>query len=129
MIPYNRNLLQPAKELRKNPTKAEKCLWERIKLKHLGAKFYRQKPLGDYIVDFYCPKARLVIEVDGGHHFTEVGKGNDQLRDEYMKSLELMVLRVSNSEVTGNTDNVVERIRKILLYPPFRRGTIREVLT
>jgi very-short-patch-repair endonuclease len=129
MIPYNRNLLQPAKDLRKNPTKAEKLLWERIQLKHLGAKFYRQKPLGDYIVDFFCPKARLVIEVDGGQHYTEFGKGNDRLRDEYMNSIEITVLRFSNSEITNNIDNVVEKIRKILLIPPLKRGTIREVLT
>jgi hypothetical protein len=64
----------------------------------------------------------LVIEVDGGHHFTVVGKENDKLRDEYMKSFELTVLRFSNSEVVNNIDKVVESIRKILLYPPFRKG-------
>jgi very-short-patch-repair endonuclease len=122
VIPYNKNLKEPAKWLRAHPTKAEKCLWQRIQLKHLGLKFYRQKPIGDYIVDFFCPKAHLVVEVDGGHHFTEVGKGNDKVRDQCMQSFELTVLRVSNSEVLNNTDKVVESISKILLHPPFRKG-------
>jgi very-short-patch-repair endonuclease len=128
MIPYNRNLIEPAKELRAHPTKAEKLLWQRLQLKHLDFKFYRQKPLGNYIVDFFCPKAHLVIEVDGGHHFTQTGKENDRLRDEYMKSLELTVLRFSNSDATNNTDKVVESINKILLYPPLERGTIQIVI-
>jgi len=122
MIPFSRSLIAPAKELRKHPTKAEKCLWKRLQLKHLGFKFYRQKPLGNYIVDFFCPKAHLVIEVDGGHHFTIIGKGNDKLRDEYLKSLNLTVLRFSNSQVINNIDKVVEEIGKILLHPPLRKG-------
>lgn len=122
MIPYNKNLVQPAKELRAHPTKAEKYLWERLKLKHLGFKFYQQKPVGCYIVDFFCPKARLVIEIDGGNHFTKTGKENDILRDKYLKSLNLTVLRFPNSEVTNNTDKVAESINKILLYPPFKKG-------
>ncbi len=128
MIPYNKNLIEPAKKLRNHPTKAEKCLWQRLHLKHLGLKFYRQKPLGDYIVDFFCPKAHLVIEIDGGHHFSRVGKEYDSLRDEYMKSFELMVLRFSNSDVINKIDNVVEIINKILLYPPLKRGTIQKVI-
>lgn len=122
MIPYNKNLKEIAQSLRDHPTKAESCLWENVRLQHLGCKFYRQKPIGDYIVDFFCPKAKLVVEIDGGHHFTETGKGNDRVRDEYMKSLELYVLRFSNSEVMKNTDKVVESIGKILLHPPFSKG-------
>jgi very-short-patch-repair endonuclease len=122
MLPYNKNLVEIAKTLRDHPTKAEKCLWQRIQLNHLGYRFYRQKPIADYIVDFFCPKAYLVIEVDGGHHFTEVGKGNDKVRDECMSSLELTVLRFSNSEVLNKTDKVVESISQILLHPPFKKG-------
>jgi very-short-patch-repair endonuclease len=123
MLPYNKNLVEPARELRKHPTKAEKCLWQRLQLKHLGVKFYRQKPIGDYIVDFYCPKVNLVIEVDGGRHYTMVGKRNDKLRDEYLTNLDLRVLRYSNSDVLSKTEKVVGNIRKILLYPPLERGT------
>jgi very-short-patch-repair endonuclease len=103
-------------------TSAEKCLWQRFQLNHLGLKFYRQKPIGEYIVDFFCPKAHLVIEVDGGSHYTDIGKQNDRLRDEHMKSLELTVLRFSNSEVLNNTDKVIENVKKILLNPPFKKG-------
>jgi very-short-patch-repair endonuclease len=122
VIPYNRNLVEAARNLRNHPTAAEKRLWQRIQLKHLGYKFYRQKPIGEYIVDFFCPKAKLVVEVDGAHHFTAVGKGNDKVRDEYINSFELMILRFSNSEVLASTDKVVERINQILLNPPFKKG-------
>jgi very-short-patch-repair endonuclease len=118
MIPYNKNLKEISKILRGNLTEAEKCLWTRLRLRHLGYAFYRQKPIGDYIVDFYCPKARLVVEVDGGHHFTTETKSNDKLRKEYLNSLGLIVLRFSNSEVLNNTDKVAEAIQKILLNPP-----------
>lgn len=73
-------------------------------------------------MDFFCPKAHLVIEVDGGHHFTEVGKENDKLRDDYMKSFGLTVLRFSNSDMLNNIDNVMVSINKILLIPPFKKG-------
>ena len=97
MLPYNKNLKEPARELRENMTDAERCLWARLRLKHLGYMFCRQKPIGDYIADFYCHKARLVVEVDGGQHFTEDTASNDRVRDEYMRSLGLTVLRFSNS--------------------------------
>ena len=70
MIPYNKNLKELSKSLRSNLTEAERCLWIRLRLKHLGYVFYRQKPIGDYIVDFFCPKAQLIVEVDGGQHFS-----------------------------------------------------------
>ena len=117
---YNKNLKERARSLRNKPTNAEKCIWKRIKLKHLGYIFYRQKPIGNYIVDFYCPKAHLVIEIDGGHHFTQDGAGNDRNRDEYIKSLGLVVLRFPNSEVIKNTDRVIEAI-KIHLNPPLQK--------
>ena len=110
VLPYNKNLKELAKDLRKNMTVAEKCLWTRIRLKSLGYMFFRQRPIGDYIADFYCPKAFLVVEVDGGQHFTKDETNNDRVRDEYLRSLELTVLRFSNSEVLGNTDKVVEKI-------------------
>jgi very-short-patch-repair endonuclease len=133
MLPYNANLKQPARELRENMTDAERCLWARLRLKHLGYMFCRQKPIGDYIVDFYCHKARLVVEVDGEQHFTEDTAYNDRIRDEYMRSLGLTVLRFSNSEVLKNTDGVTEAIYELLdksseknpLYPPLQKGDKR----
>jgi very-short-patch-repair endonuclease len=114
VIPYNKNLKEPSKSLRDNLTEAERCLWTRLRLKHLGYVFYRQKPIGEYIVDFYCPKARLVVEVDGGGHFTEDEASNDKVRDEYMRSLGLTVLRFSNSEVLKNTDSIAETVHELL---------------
>ena len=114
MIPYNKNLKVISKSLRRNLTQAEQCLWSRLRLKHLGYVFYRQKPIGEYIVDFYCQKAKLVVEVDGGLHFTKDEASNDRVRDEYMSSLGLTVLRFSNSEVLKNTDNIAEKIYELL---------------
>lgn len=110
MVPHNKNLKELARILRNNPTEAEQCLWERIRLKHLGYSFFRQRPIGEYIVDFYCPKARLVVEVDGGQHFTEANASNDKVRNEYIQSLGLTVLRFSNSQVLKNTDRVAEKL-------------------
>ena len=114
MIPYSKNLKELSKSLRGNVTEAERCLWARLRLKHLGHVFYRQKPIGEYIVDFYCPKAKLVVEVDGGQHFTVDKASNDRVRDEYMRSLGLTILRFSNSEVLNNTDSVAETVYDFL---------------
>jgi very-short-patch-repair endonuclease len=115
VIPYNTNLKEILKNLRSRPTEAERRLWKRLRLKHFGYVFHRQKPIGGYIVDFYCPKARLVIEVDGGYHSTAEIVGNDKVRDETMRNMGLIVLRFNNSEVLNDTDEVVNRINKILL--------------
>ncbi len=111
MKPYNRNLKQPSRELRKNMTDAERLLWSRVRRKQIkGAQFYRQKPLGNYIVDFYCPAANLVVEVDGGQHYTEEGQTKDRQRDDYLASLDLKVLRVSNLDVLKEIDAMLQVI-------------------
>ena len=110
LIPYNRNSKKTSRNLRNNQTEAEKTLWERVRNNHIGYKFYRQKPVGDYIVDFYCPKAKLIIEVDGAQHFTPEGKANDKTRDEVMQGLGFTVLRFTNSEVLKKTDKVMKMI-------------------
>ena len=113
MLPYNKNLKQRSRQLRENMTDAEKHLWARIRMKQLkGYQFYRQKPIGDYIVDFFCTRAKLVIEVDGGQHFPDETAQYDKIRDEYMRSLGLKVLRFINTEVLTHTDGVVERIEE-----------------
>ena len=74
MIPYNKDLKPFARELRKNMTDAELHLWNRVRRKQInGYQFYRQKNIGSYIVDFYCPAAKLIIELDGSQHYTEEG--------------------------------------------------------
>jgi len=111
MLPYNENLKQPSRQLRENMTDAEKHLWAKIRMKQLKRyQFYRQKPIGDYIVDFFCPRAKLVVEVDGSQHFSDEMTEYDQIRDEYLNSLGLRVLRFTNTEVLINIKGVVESI-------------------
>ena len=76
--------------------------------------FYRQKPIGGYITDFYCPKAKLVLEVDGGQHLTSDAIEYDKIRDEYMAITGLKVLRFINTDVMENIEGVVEEIEKNL---------------
>jgi very-short-patch-repair endonuclease len=92
-------------------TEAEKELWSRIRGKHLkGYQFYRQKPIGTFIVDFYCPKGNLVVELDGGQHYSEEGKRKDNLRDSCLEDMGLRVLRFSDREVFENMRGVLETI-------------------
>ena len=124
MLPYNGNLKQISRQLRENMTDAERHLWAKIRMKQLkGYQFYRQKPIGDYIVDFFCPRAKLVIEVDGGQHSSNEIVEDDRIRDEYMSSLGLRVLRFTNIEVLKRVEGVVESIeQEIPLSPPLKKG-------
>jgi len=90
-------------------TPSERRLWTRLRANRFhGLKFQRQEPVGPYIVDFYCPVARIVIELDGqAHGFTIKA---DQARDSYLADLGLTILRIPNSEVIFNLDSVLERI-------------------
>jgi very-short-patch-repair endonuclease len=113
MLPYNENLKQRARQLRNNMTDAERYLWAKIRMRQLkGYQFYRQKPIGDYIIDFFCPRAKLVVEVDGSQHFSDETTEYDRIRDEYMRSLGLKVLRFTNTEVMTNIEGVIKRIEK-----------------
>lgn len=107
MPDYNKDLKPFSQELRKNMTDAEQHLWQKIRKKQiLGMQFYRQKPLLNFIVDFYCPKAKLVIECDGGQHYTEEGQYTDEQRDNALAEQGLLVLRFSNSQILKETDAV-----------------------
>ena len=111
MLTYNQNLKQLSRQLRDNMTDAERCLWAKIRMRQVkGYQFYRQKPIGDYIVDFFCPRAKLVVEVDGGGHFSNEKIEYDRIRDKYLKSLGLRVLRFTNAEVLKRIKGVVEKI-------------------
>jgi very-short-patch-repair endonuclease len=111
MLPYNKGLKEFARTLRKNMTDAERFIWSRLRRKQIkGRQAYRQQIIGDYIVDFYCPAARLVIEIDGGQHCLPEGIQKDRVRDGYLDSLGLTVLRFSDTDVLTNIDGVMERI-------------------
>ena len=105
----NKEHVQFARELRKNMTREEKHLWYDF-LKDYPAKFTRQKILGQYIADFYCAEFKLVIELDGSQHYSEIGRVKDKIRTEYLKEYDIDVLRISNSEVKNNFSGVCEYI-------------------
>lgn len=94
-----------------NLTDAEQRLWARLRRKQiLGVQFYRQKPIGNYIADFYAPSARLVVEVDGSHHFDAPQAEHDRRRNAYLKRLGLRVLRYTDREVLLELNSVAEEI-------------------
>lgn len=96
-------------------TDAESLLWSRLRRKQiLGVQFYRQKPLLNFIVDFYCPIANIVIECDVGQHYTAEGLDSDQNRDYALNELGLLLLRFSNNQILAETDAVVHEIYRIV---------------
>ena len=116
VLSYNKKLKFNARSLRNNTTDAENLLWSRLRRRQLcDIQFYRQKPIGNFIVDFYAPKALLVIEVDGGQHYEEIHVQQDQMRDAYLKNQNLKVLRFNNLEVSQSLDSVIEVIKIPLL--------------
>lgn len=111
MQPYNKYLKLPSRGLRNSMTDAEQLLWQRLRRKQiLGLQFYRQKPILNFIVDFYCPAANLIIECDGGQHYTVEGLEADRMRDEALSELGLMVMRFSNGQILTEIDAVIEQI-------------------
>ncbi len=128
MLTYNGSLKQFSRNLRSGMTDAERRLWSRIRRRQLKEyQFFRQRIIGSYIVDFYCPNARLVIELDGGQHYNDEGIEKDRKRDEVLMRLGLNVMRFSDRDVFENIEGVLERIfealpEKIPLNPPFAKG-------
>jgi len=115
MLRYKQHLKNKARHLRKNMTNSERVLWARLRGKQMfGIQVYRQKPIGDYIVDFFIPKAKLVIEVDGSQHSVSENVARDQRRDAYMNSVGLQILRFNSNAVLKETDAVVEVIARVV---------------
>ena len=116
MREYRRDLKMPSRELRGNMTDAEQLLWSRLRKKQLhGVQFYRQKPIGSYIVDFFAPGAGLVIEVDGSQHGETDHLKRDKIRDGCLADMGLLVLRFNNREVLLEINAVLERISDEIL--------------
>ena len=108
---YDEKLKCYARQLRNHSTDAEILLWSRLRRKQLlNIQFYRQKPLGKYIVDFYAPLPKLVIEADGGQHFEEEYILRDKERDSYLLMQGLQVLRFDNLQILKSINEVVEVI-------------------
>ncbi len=109
MKAYNKANIPLSKTLRKNMTPWERKLWYEF-LRYYPLRFQRQKAIGDFIVDFYCAKARLVIELDGSGHYTYPQAEKDKLRTEALKAMNLTVLRICNLDVDRNFSGVCEYI-------------------
>ncbi len=110
---YNAKLKNFSRSMRKDMTSEELHLWLDF-LKDLPFTVNRQKIIGNYIVDFFCASGKIVIEIDGESHFTEKGIAYDKERDEYLKSLGLIVLRYSNDSIVNYFDVVCADILKHL---------------
>ncbi|HEV2550020.1 MAG TPA: endonuclease domain-containing protein [Stellaceae bacterium] len=105
-----------ARKLRACPTDAEIRLWSRLRRKQLeGCRFRRQQPLGPYVVDFFCPEAKLIIEVDGGQHAEST---SDEKRTSWLEARGYRVMRFWNNDALGNTDGVLLKILEALRAGP-----------
>jgi len=102
-----------AKELRENMTPAEKVLWEKLRCNQLGVRFKAQHPIDIFIADFYCHRAKLVIEVDGAIHTSR--SDYDDGRTAELERFGLTVIRVTNEEVLTDVDKVIQQIKKTLI--------------
>ena len=111
----NRKQKQLRRKLRDDMTKAEHVLWYHLRRRQiLGYKFRRQTSIGKYIVDFYCPEAKLVIEIDGDTHFEPKAEQYDKDREEYIESFGVQIVRFTNLDIYNNIEEVVKEIMKVL---------------
>ncbi len=106
--------------MRREPTPAERLLWQALRNQALGIKFRRQAPIGPYIVDFFCPPHRLVIEVDGETH---AAPDADRERDSFLRAQGLRILRFWNPDITGNLPGVLAAINAAAGSSAPARGT------
>lgn len=112
----NVQLKQRRRALRKNQTDSEKSLWFYLRRRSLeGLKFFRQYAVGHYILDFFCPEARLGIEIDGGQHAEDKNISRDNERTKFLEQEDIRVLRFWNNEVLKQKEAVVEKIREVVI--------------
>ena len=114
MRKHNPKLTSNAKTLRKNMTKEERRLWYDF-LRSYPVRFLRQKVVDDFVVDFYCHEARLIIELDGSGHYEPKALLRDKIRTEKIESRNLKVVRIPNNEVNNNFSGVCEYIDFLVL--------------
>ena len=113
MMPEDRSLLEKAKELRSHMTQEERKLWYLFLRKH-RFRFYRQKIIGHYICDFYCPQTRLVIDLDGSQHYTEKELAYDMKRTAFLESCHIHVIRFYNGQVNLHFREVCIEIERTI---------------
>jgi len=107
-------LVHRRKDLRNNPTIQETLLWARLKNYGVGVKFRRQHSIGSYIVDFYCPSKKLVVEIDGSQHHKVSAKEYDEIRTRIFQGLGIQVIRFTNKDINTNIEEVVNHITSML---------------
>ena len=112
---YNRKAQTPMRrKLRSESPKAERLLWWRLRGRQLdGLKFRRQYGVGEYVIDFFCPNARLAVEVDGESHFAPRAESQDAKRQAFIESSGIRVLRFTNPQVYDGLDAVVDEIWRV----------------
>ena len=116
IIPYNLNLKVLARELRKNATKAERVLWKSLSGKQcFGYDFHRQKPLGNYIVDFFCQELMLVIEVDGVTHNQPGVQAKDIEKEAFLNGLGITVLRFQDDDIYPDNRDALSEIERYVM--------------
>ena len=113
MLPYRKENIPLAKALRKDMTPAERLLWYRF-LRGYPVRFQRQKAIGDFIADFYCAKARLVVELDGSQHGTPRQEEADLARTQTLEEMGLLVVRYWNEDVLRYAEGVADDIDRIV---------------
>ena len=122
------SIFQKAEELRNRMTPAEEMLWNAVRINEWKMKFRRQHPVANYVVDFYCHRAKLVIELDGGIHEVEEVKRSDQERENHLRALGLKVLRFKNEYILSNLSSVLEKIAetiRTIQLPPLGDGGMK----
>ena len=123
-VRYWSDLTQMAKLNRKNPTEAEKVMWdEYLSNDKTGFRFLRQKPIHRFIVDFYCVKLSLAIEIDGSSHNKK--KGNDEMRDKFLYQVGIETIRFTNEQIINDIENVNNEILKVCSSLALSRGGSR----
>ena len=110
---HNKKLTKYAQDLRKNMTKEERKLWYDF-LKDYPVQFRRQVTCGQYILDFYCAKAKIAVELDGSQHFEPEEIEKDLRRTHYLNSQGIYVVRIPNNEISNNLDGVCARIDELV---------------
>ena len=111
-LPYNPRLKGFSRDMRRYGEKAEAMLWKRLKSEQLGFAFNRQKPILNYIADFYCKELNLVVEIDGASHFSPEAYQKDKERDRQMQALGLEIIRVLDSDVRKDVQQVARSIEE-----------------
>ena len=112
-LDYNKKNISLAKTLRKKTTPQENHLWYDF-LSDYKVRFQRQKAIDNFIADFYCHKAKLIIEIDGSQHYTEAGRQNDEFRTEILEGYDLKVIRFTNRQINTNFQGVCAYIDAVV---------------